>query len=164
MSPPRPQAAPSQDREYVVTLSLESKATVGSKFFHDGHPTECDGCPLFQICMKNLVTGRQYTVIEVNESVHHRCPRQLFTEDLVVVKVREPPLVLAFGGSMAFPGMRLRFQPRPCPEVSCPHHDKCNPPADTAAAGESFTCVQVIKKVRAECKLGHDVSLIRVRR
>ena len=164
LSPKTKQASTAQSKDYVVTLALESKADVGTKFFHDGHPDACETCPLFQICMKNLVADRHYTIVKVNESMRHACPRALFDEKLVVVRAREPPLLASFNMNKTFPGMLLRFQPRPCTETACEHYDRCNPPPGRLAPGEAVTAVKVIKKIKSECKFGYDISLVEVTR
>ncbi|HME52242.1 MAG TPA: UPF0179 family protein [Candidatus Lokiarchaeia archaeon] len=161
---PRKKIATPEKKDYVVTLSLESKATVGSEFFNDEIPSTCHDCPLYQICMKNLVPGRHYIIKEVNDNVRHECPKNLVSGEMVVVKVKERPLIIANPAGKAFEGLRLTFHGQACPEKSCKYHVVCDPPQELLENGTPVKCVKIIKKIRADCKLDRDLSLMQVSR
>jgi uncharacterized protein (UPF0179 family) len=110
---------PEQGRkDYLVTLALEQNAQVGKEFVHDEIPGACKECPLYQICMKNLEKGRVYLIKEVNDNTRHECPKKLFPGEMVVVKVKEKPLLVTFPSSKTFEGMRLTYQVKAAPR-SC---------------------------------------------
>ncbi len=148
----------------LVTLSLATNAQVGKEFTHDEIPSVCKECPLYQICMKNLEKGRIYLIKEVNESTRHECPKKLFPGEMVVVKVKEKPLLVSFPSSKTFEGMRLTYAGQSCPERLCRYHPNCDPPEKSLAKGAPVKCVRILKKIRTECKLGRDLSLMEVSR
>nr|MDO8112137.1 UPF0179 family protein [Candidatus Sigynarchaeota archaeon] len=150
--------------DYIVTLALENKSEVGKEFYHEEIPAACNDCPLFQICMKNLIRGRHYTIIEVNDSVRHACPKNLFPGEMIVVKVREKPLIVSFPAGKTFEGMKLTFNGQGCPETKCKYHDNCDPSQEVLDKGTPVKCVKILKKIRLECKLNRDLSLMQVSR
>ena len=156
---------PEQGRkDYLVTLALEQNAQVGKEFVHDEIPGACKECPLYQICMKNLEKGRVYLIKEVNDNTRHECPKKLFPGEMVVVKVKEKPLLVTFPSSKTFEGMRLTFQGQGCPEKLCRYHPNCDPPENALAKGAAVKCVKILKRIRPECKLNRDLSLMEVSR
>nr|MDO8116469.1 UPF0179 family protein [Candidatus Sigynarchaeota archaeon] len=98
-----------KDRNYLVTLALEQKVKINDTFVHDEIPRACSGCPLYQICMKNLVPHRRYRIIEIKEGIRHECPKKLFNGTLVVVKVQEPPLLVTFPPKNTFKGINIKY-------------------------------------------------------
>jgi uncharacterized protein (UPF0179 family) len=152
------------DKEYLVTLALEPNAQVGKEFVHDEIPSACKECPLYQICMKNLEKGRHYLIVEVNDNIRHECPKKLFPGEMVVVKVKEKPLIVSFPGGKTFEGMRLTYLGQDCPEKACKYHPNCDPAEKALSKGEAVRCVKIIKKIGKECKLNRDLSLMQVSR
>lgn len=161
---PRKKIPAPEKKNYVVTLAMESKATIGAEFFNDEIPAACHDCPLYQICMKNLLPGRHYIIKEVNDNVRHECPKGVVLGEMVVVKVKERPLIISNPAGKAFEGLRLTYHGQDCPEKSCKYHDFCDQPAEILKKLAVVTCVKIIKKIRAECKLGRDLSLMKVSR
>lgn len=161
---PRKKVPAPEKKDYVVTLALESKATMGSEFFNDEIPSACHDCPLYQICMKNLVPGRHYIIKEINDNVRHECPKNLFSGEMVVVKAKEKPLIISNPAGKAFEGLRLTFHGQACPEKPCKYHEYCDPPQETLEKDTTVKCVRIMKKIRGDCKLGRDLSLMEVSR
>ena len=154
---------PEQEKqEHVVTLALEKNAVVGKEFVHDETPSACKECPLYQICMKNLEKGRVYLIKQVNDNIHHECPKKLFPGDMVVVKVKEKPLVVCLPSSKTFEGMRLTYVGQNCPEKLCRYHPNCDLPENTLAKGAPVKCVKILKKV--ECMKKHNLCLMEISR
>ncbi|MEX2719124.1 MAG: UPF0179 family protein [Candidatus Sigynarchaeum springense] len=151
-------------KEYLVTLALERNAQIGKEFIHDETPDACINCPLYQICMKNLEKGRVYVIKDVNDNIKHECPRKLFPGEMVVVKVKEKPLIVSLPSGKTFEGMRLTYMGQNCPEKLCIYQPNCDLPKNTLAKGAPVKCVKILKKIRTECKLNRDLSLMEVTR
>ncbi len=152
-------------KDYVVTLALEQKAKVGDAFIHDDIPRACTDCPLFQICMKNLIPHRRYQIIEVNDDVRHECPKKLFNGTMVVIKVKEPPLLVSFPPKNTFEGININYHSQPCPEKSCPYYPNCVPDAaNSLVDGTTLKVVKIVKNIKRECKLGLELCLMEVSR
>jgi uncharacterized protein (UPF0179 family) len=97
--------------------------------------------------------------------VRHECPKNVVPGEMVVVKVKERPLIISNPAGKAFEGMRLTYHGQACPEKSCKYHDEvCDPPEELLKPGTTVTCVKIMKKIRAECKLDRDLSLMKVSR
>ncbi|MBN2152877.1 MAG: UPF0179 family protein [Candidatus Lokiarchaeota archaeon] len=151
-------------KDYLVTLALERNAQVGKEFLHDEMPGACKECPLYQICMKNLLKGRVYVIQGIDDGVRHECPKKLFQGEMVVVKVKEKPLLVTFTSSKIFEGMRLTYAGQNCPEKACKYHPNCDLPDSSLARGALVKCLKILKRIRPECKIGRDLSLIEVSR
>ncbi|NMC07061.1 MAG: hypothetical protein GYA24_17730 [Candidatus Lokiarchaeota archaeon] len=160
----RKKAPEAGKKDYLVSLALEQNAQVGKEFIHDEIPGACKECRLYQICMKNLEKGRVYIIKEVNDSTRHECPKKLFPGQMVVVKVKEKPLLVSFPSSKTFEGMRLTYTGQNCPEKLCRYHSCCDPPENTLAKGSQVKCVKILRKIRPECKLNRDLSVMEVAR
>ena len=153
-----------EDKEYIVTLAIEDKAKKGYEFYNDEIPSNCRDCELYQICMKNLEPRRQYEIVEIKDTVRHQCPQGLFDGDLVVVKVKESPLLVSFPARKAFAGMLIKFHPQPCIEKDCKYYENCNPSPSSIVKGMPVKCVRIIKQLKEECKFNHGLSLMEVKR
>ena len=160
----RKKELPEEKKDYLVTLASETAAEVGHEFYHDRVPGACWGCELFQICMKNLSNNRFYRIIKVDEKIKHKCPKGRYESELMVVKVQECPLEVAFPARKAFEGILIKYHPQPCTEKECKYYENCNPPNNTIAKGTPVKCIKIIKKLNKECKFNKDLSLMIVKR
>ncbi|MHA1371172.1 MAG: UPF0179 family protein [Promethearchaeota archaeon] len=154
----------SEDDNYVVTLVLKSVAKKGYDFYHENEYDDCKSCKLYQICMKNLQKHRTYKVVDVRNSVVHKCPNDYFKEDLVVVRVKECPIEVAFPIRKVFENIQIKYHPIPCPEKSCKYFENCNPPNKILVKGMPVVCLKIIKKIKDECKYKKDLGIILVKR
>ncbi|MBD3185939.1 hypothetical protein GF325_03835 [Candidatus Bathyarchaeota archaeon] len=146
--------------EQIVTLALEENARVGKEFVHDKVPSECRSCKLFQICMGNLKKGREYKIVKIKENISHQCP--LYKKQLLVVKVKEKPLIVAFPIRKSFPGMLIKFHPTPCSERKCKYYENCNPARNVIPMGMPVKTLKILCNIKEECKYGHNLSLVQV--
>lgn len=126
----------------TFTLVGEALAKKGSRFVAIEAPEACRSCNLFEVCMKNIVVGRTYEVIEVRDRWHY-C--RLYEGKLIVVKVLELPIEVVLRKQIAMEGAIIRFSPMECDEVKCRLKRHCKPSG--LRAGERIKILKVLEDV-----------------
>lgn len=108
----------------VITLVGEGIAKKGLKFTAIEAPQICRLCNLFDICMKNVIAGRSYEIVEVRGKKHY-C--KLYEGKLVVVKAIELPMEIVLKKNMAIEGAIIKFSWIECNEMNCALRNLCKP-------------------------------------
>jgi len=126
----------------IFTLIGESLAKKGSRFIAIEKPEFCKFCNLFEVCMKNIVVGRSYEVIEVRNHWHY-C--KLYEGKLVVVKVLELPIELVLKKQIAMEGAIIKFSSIVCNEEKCKLKKFCKP--NGLRIGERIKILKILEDV-----------------
>lgn len=126
----------------VFTLVGEALAKKGSRFIAVETPEVCKSCSLFEVCMKNIVVGRAYEVIEVRNRWHY-C--RLHEGKLIVVKVLELPIEVVLKKQIAMEGAIIKFSPMECNEIKCKLKKYCKPSG--LRTGERIKILKILEDV-----------------
>jgi uncharacterized protein (UPF0179 family) len=117
----------------VLTLVGKSFAKKGFRFYYQGKNEACtDDCKLYQTCQLNLHPDTVYEVIElikINPSTvkTHTCPKNLHEEEMVLVRVQIPDLIISIPNKEIFIGSTSRYSPINCDNENCPNYEFCVP-------------------------------------
>ncbi|MCS7097782.1 MAG: UPF0179 family protein [Candidatus Methanomethyliaceae archaeon] len=136
----------------TVTLVGEGMAKRGLKFMAIEAPQICKSCNLFDICMKNVIAGRFYEIIEVRGRKHY-C--KLYEGKLVVVKVVELPMEIILRKSIAIEGAIIRFSWIECNEMNCILRNLCKPIG--LKIGERIKILNVLNDVSEMALCGKEM-------
>lgn len=126
----------------TFTLVGEGLAKKGARFVVTEIPDSCKSCNLFEACMKKVVVGRTYEVVEVRNRWHY-C--RLHDGKLIVVKVLELPMEVVLRKQIAMEGAILKFSPMECNEARCKLKEYCRPSG--LRSGERIKILKVLEDV-----------------
>lgn len=136
----------------LFTLVGEALAKKGSRFVAIEKPEICKSCNLFEICMKNMVVGRTYEVVEVRNRWHY-C--RLYEGKLIVVKVLELPIEVILKKQIAMEGAIIKFSPMECNEMKCKLRRYCEPSG--LKIGERIKILKILEDVSEMALCGKNM-------
>ncbi|MEM3716244.1 MAG: UPF0179 family protein [Candidatus Bathyarchaeia archaeon] len=137
----------------IITLVGAGQARVGELFVHKGSSTKCNECKYFNVCVKNLESGRLYRIVGLRDRVL-RC--KAYDVDMQVVEVVEAEVSAAIPSKQAIEGALITFHPQECGEQSCESYEMCSP--EYLREGDRCEVVEVHEAI--ECL--KDLQLKRV--
>jgi uncharacterized protein (UPF0179 family) len=90
----------------------------------------------------------------------HTCPKELHEEEMVLVRVQMPDVIISMRNKDIFVGSTLRYVPILCDKESCPHFDICVPevmirPNDKVKIDEKLDRI-------IDCSKGETLSKVKV--
>lgn len=98
------------------------QAKEGFMFLHEGPAGQCKDCEYYNVCMKNLETGRVYRVLKARDRT---IPCKLHLDGAQVAEVVESEVEAALDKKCAIPGVIVTFSGRTC--HSCENQERCRP-------------------------------------
>ncbi|MBS7648323.1 MAG: UPF0179 family protein [Candidatus Bathyarchaeia archaeon] len=108
----------------IITLLGVGQAKVGESFIHKGSGSKCNECKYFNICVKNLESGRVYRVISLRDKIL-KC--EMYDIEMRVVEVVESEVLAAIDPKQAIKNVILTFHPQKCDEHGCENAALCSP-------------------------------------
>lgn len=151
----------------VLTLVGKSFARKGFRFYYQGKNPACtEDCRLFQTCQKNLVPNTVYEVVElmkVNPFTFkmHSCPKDLHEEEMNLVRVQIPDVVVSIRTKGLFIGSTTKYVPINCDKKDCPEHPYCVPETIIIKPDEKIALKDDLGKIKV-CPKGENLTKIRV--
>lgn len=136
----------------VITLVGVKQAKKGFVFIHQGPSSNCEGCKYYQVCIKNLETGRVYKVVKLREKVF---PCMLHEAGARVVEVVESNILAALPSKLAIEGAVITFRKGDCNVQACEHLELCAPRG--LANGDQCTVLKIGEKILCP----NDLSLVK---
>jgi len=113
-----------EKKKVIITMLGAGQAEVGKSFIYRGFGSKCNKCKYFNVCAKNLETGRIYRVINVRNKTF-KC--EAYDLELRVVEVVEAEILAAIFSKQAIEGVVLAFHRQECGEGSCENNMYCSP-------------------------------------
>ena len=142
----------------TITSVPKAFAKRGYKFVFEGKVSEeCKECPLYNVCIKNLETGRVYEIVNVRNK-KHKC--KVYGSEIVVVEVREADIEALIKTSMAIEGAIISYSSPNCNEYLCPYFKLCKPPG--VKLGDKYKVIRVLEKLK--CSRGYSLTKVLLRR
>ncbi len=136
----------------VITLVGVKQAKKGFVFIHKGPSSNCEGCKYYQVCIRNLETGRVYKVVKLREKVF---PCMLHEAGARVVEVVESNILAALPSKLAIEGAVITFRKGDCNVQACEHLELCAPRG--LANGDQCTVLKIGEKILCP----NDLSLVK---
>ncbi|MFQ6080949.1 MAG: UPF0179 family protein [Candidatus Bathyarchaeia archaeon] len=137
----------------VITLVGVRQAKEGFVFIHQGPSSGCEDCEYYQVCIKNLETGRVYKVVRLREKVF---PCKLHEAGVRVVEVVESDILAALPLKLAIEGAVVTFRKAECDIHACEHYELCVPRGlvngdhcTVLEVGENVACSKGLSLVKA---------------
>jgi uncharacterized protein (UPF0179 family) len=155
-----------EDQKICLTFVGKSFARKGFRFYYQGvHPTCNVKCNLYNTCQNNLVPDTIYEIIELIKSnpitiKSMPCPLDLHEEEMILVKVKIPDLVVGMRNKEIFEGSITSFVPMDCNFKDCPNHEFCAPEL-MIQRGDKLRIKDRLEKID-KCKKGEGLSKVRV--
>lgn len=145
----------------IVTFVGKSYAKPGFKFYFDKPRTDIcpKSCRFLNTCMLNIEPDVIYEVSEV-QNVIHQCPSDYHDEEMQLVKVSEPDILLLMESKSTFLGATTRYEPVDCDIKKCPYKEYCSP-IKGLPPGMKVKIVEIIEKI-SDNKCGGSLSLVKV--
>lgn len=140
----------------TVTLIGERLAEVGREFVYNGESDACAGCPYRSQCL-NLTSGRRYRITGRREKAS-TLDCAVHDTGVTAVEVEPAPVTAAVASDDALAGNHVSLE-GPCPYVSCPSHEYCEPAG--MAGDEEARIDRVIGDPPHDvCHLDRDLTLV----
>ncbi|GCC11322.1 hypothetical protein IPdc08_01373 [archaeon] len=131
----------------IITLIDEAHAKKEYKFVSYHENSECKDCSLYNVCIKNLVTGRKYIIVDVR-NFEHRC--KIYGK-AKVVEVEEASSEAAIQPKKAIPRASLNFEPIECTNVLCKNYITCRP--EGLEKNEKVIVEEVNRKIKCPLRI-----------
>ncbi|MCX8171646.1 MAG: UPF0179 family protein [Candidatus Bathyarchaeota archaeon] len=141
----------------IITLLGEGQARVGELFIHKGFGAKCYGCRYFNVCVKNLESGRVYRVVGLRDRVL-KC--EAYDIEMRVVEVVESEVLAALPSKQAILGALVTFHPQECGERGCENYELCSP--EPLRSGDRCEIIEVYEAVR--CPRDFQIRKVLLRR
>ncbi|MBS7624029.1 UPF0179 family protein [Candidatus Bathyarchaeota archaeon] len=141
----------------IVTLVGVGQAKVGELFVHKGSGVKCAECRYFNVCVKNLESGRLYRIVGLRNRVL-KC--EVYEVDMRVVEVVEAEILAAVPSKQAIKGVLLIFCSQRCEKQDCNNYDLCLP--EYLRDGDRCEVVEVYGSI--SCPKGLQLSRVLLRR
>ena len=150
----------------VLTLVGKSFAKKGFRFYFEGKNPSCtEDCRFFQTCQLNLVPHTVYEVIEIIKTnpttpKTHTCPKNLHEEEMVLVRVAIPDLVVAIPNKEVFVGSTYQYHNIRCDHNECPNYELCVPEL-TIQNNDKIILKESLGRI-SDCARGENLTKMRV--
>lgn len=93
-------------------------------------------------------------------SKEHTCPHELHEEDMLLVKIKVPDLVVSMENKIVFEGSVVSYVPIKCELDTCPYHEFCVPEL-IVAPGDRLKVKERLEKIK-NCPKGYSLSKVSV--
>jgi uncharacterized protein (UPF0179 family) len=104
-----------------------------------------------------LQKGQLYEVVQVMTK-EHSCPHELHEEDMVLVKVKVPDMVVSMENKIVFEGSVVSYAPIKCEFSTCSYHEFCVPEL-IVTAGDRLRVKERLEKIK-NCPKGLSLSKV----